>query len=90
VLLLKIIYQYDISLIDGRDDTTGGNPMSDDQKTSPGAAHELAAYAHELAANDASMNGDNATAQVHAILALASAVSRLAAAQETTASEAVR
>jgi hypothetical protein len=63
--------------------------MSDDQMTGPGA-HALAAYAHEVAAIDASKNGDNAAAQVHAILALASAVNRLAALQEATASQAVR
>jgi hypothetical protein len=63
--------------------------MSDDQMTGP-SAHALAAYAHEVAASEASKNGDNATAQVHAILALAAAVSRLAAAQETSAHEAAR
>jgi hypothetical protein len=57
--------------------------------TGPGA-HALAAYAHEVAASDASLSGDNATAQVHAILALASAVSRLAAVQEATSNQAVR
>jgi hypothetical protein len=63
--------------------------MSDDHKIEPGG-HALAAYTQELAANDASRSGDNATAQVHAILALAAAVNRLAAAHETIANQAVR
>ena len=38
--------------------------------------------AHESVAHSAAMEGDTARAQVYAILALASAVNRLAAAQE--------
>ena len=55
--------------------------MSDDHMIGPGA--------HENAAHSASMNGDNETAIVYAVLALASAVNRLAAAQEVIANEAV-
>jgi hypothetical protein len=56
--------------------------MSDDHMIGPGA--------HEQAAHSSSMEGDNETAMVYAVLALASAVNRLAAAQEAIANEAVR
>ena len=55
--------------------------MSDDHMIGPGA--------HEQAAHSSSMEGDNETAMVYAVLALASAVNRLAAAQEVIANEAV-
>jgi hypothetical protein len=63
--------------------------MSGDQMTGPDA-HAVAAYAHGIAANDALLRGDNAAAQVHAILALASAVDRIASIQEATVNKAVR
>ena len=44
---------------------------------------------HERAAHSSSMEGDNDTAMVYAVMALASAVNRLAAAQEVIANEAV-
>jgi hypothetical protein len=56
--------------------------MSDDHMIGPGA--------HEKAAHSSSMEGDNETAMVYAVLALASAVNRLAAAQEVVANETVR
>ena len=40
---------------------------------------------HESAAHNAAMSGDTATAQIYAILAVASAVNRLAEAQEAIA-----
>jgi len=40
---------------------------------------------HESAAHNAAMSGDTATAQIYAILALASAVNRLAEVQEDIA-----
>lgn len=46
--------------------------------------------AHRQAAHSSSMEGDNDTAMVYAVLALASAVNRLAAAQEVIVDEAVR
>lgn len=56
--------------------------MSEDDMIGPGV--------HENAAHSASMNGDNETAMVYAVLALASTVNRLAAAQEVIANETVR
>jgi hypothetical protein len=53
--------------------------MSDDHMIGPGA--------HEQAAHSSSMEGDNETAMVYAVLALASAVNRLAAAQEVIANK---
>ena len=47
--------------------------------------HMIGPGAHEQAAHSASMDGDNATATVYAILALAAAVNRLADAQEAIA-----
>ena len=49
--------------------------MGDDDMIGPGV--------HENAAHNSSVNGDNETAMVYAVLALASAVNRLAVAQET-------
>jgi hypothetical protein len=55
--------------------------MSDDRMLSPAN--------HEGSALDRAMKGDTTTAQVYAILALASAVNRLAAAQEVIANETI-
>lgn len=52
-------------------------PMGDDQMIGPGA--------HENAASEALVNGRTEDAKVLALLALASAVNRLAAAQEAIA-----
>lgn len=49
--------------------------------------HTIGPGAHENTAHAKAMDGDTATAQVYAILALASAVNRLAAAQEAIANE---
>lgn len=46
--------------------------------------------AREQAAHISSMEGDNDTAMVYAVLTLTSAVKRLAAAQEVIANETVR
>lgn len=51
--------------------------MDDNNTIGPGA--------HEKVAHSASMEGDNATAMIYAILAVASAINRLAEAQETIA-----
>lgn len=52
-------------------------PVDDNLTIGPGA--------HEKAAHSASMEGDNAAAMVYAILAVASAINRLAEAQEAIA-----
>jgi hypothetical protein len=51
--------------------------------------HMIGPGDHEQAAHNSSMQGDNETAMVYAVLALASAVNRLAAAQEVIANETV-